>query len=99
MFASSVIPDLVLTECPDRRARERLAHREPVQINGRPVIGCDISAKGIAVVMRSTVSVGDVVQVSLFRPQGRIGGITRPARVARVEARADRFLVGLEFVR
>jgi hypothetical protein len=94
MFPSLAIPDLILTECPDRRARARLAHAELVQIDGRPVIGRDISAKGLSVVMPPTLSVGDVVSVSLSLPQGRW-----PARVARVDAHTDRSIVGLEFLR
>lgn len=94
MFSSPAIPELILTECPDRRARARLVHREPVQINGRQVFCRDISARGLSVVMPPTVSVGDVVHVSLSLPQGRW-----PARVARVEANSDRSIVGLEFLR
>ena len=99
MFASPVIPELLLRECPDRRARERLVLRQPVQIDGRLVIGRDISDSGLSVVMGPTVSVGEIVHVSLSRPHGRPGGASRVARVARVDAGLGRVVVGLEFIR
>jgi hypothetical protein len=99
MFASQVIPELILMECPDRRRRERLVHREPVQIDGRLVVGRDISATGLSVIMRPTVRVGDSVHVALFRPVGRPGAAARPARVVRVDPCFGRFVVGLEFIR
>jgi hypothetical protein len=94
MFPSPAIPELILTECPDRRARARLAHRELVQIDGRPVIGRDISAKGLSVIMAPTVSIGEVVHVSLSLTQGLWA-----ARVARVDGGSDPSIVGLEFLR
>jgi hypothetical protein len=99
MFASQLIPELRLRACPDRRTRDRRVHREPVQIDGRLAIGRDISACGLSVFMRSTMSVGDVVHVWMCRPPGRTVAAARPARVVRVEASFGRFIVGLEFIR
>lgn len=97
MFVSQAMPELILRARPDRRRTERFVHREPVFVDGRAVVGLDISTDGVAVVMRPPVSIGQMVQVSLS------GGIpqARPvaARVSRIEKRADRCIVGLKFVR
>ena len=98
MFASQMMPEMILRECPDRRRQERFIHREPVHVDGRAVIGRDISATGIAVLMRSPLAVGDVVSVTLNDPSHE-GPQTTPARVARVERSAERVVVGLQFVR
>ena len=64
MFASPMLPELVLRECPDRRRQERFIHREAVHVDGCPVAGRDISASGIGVVMRAPVRTGDLVHVT-----------------------------------
>lgn len=97
MFASPLLPELVLRECPDRRRQERFIHRESVQVDGRPVTGRDISASGIGVVMRAPVRPGELVNVT-FENDSQSGRLTTVARVARVQAVADRMIVGLQFV-
>jgi hypothetical protein len=97
MFASPMLPELVLRECPDRRRQERFIHREAVHVDGRPVVARDISASGLGVVMRAPVRAGDVVQVA-FDNDSPSGRATTVARVARVQAVADRTVVGLQFV-
>jgi hypothetical protein len=96
MFVSQATPELILRECPDRRREERYRHRQPVQVNGRPVHGRDISATGIAVVMRAPISVGDLVHVTT-NGFGH-GTSTTAARVARIAPSADRVIVGLQFL-
>ena len=97
MFASPMLPELVLRECPDRRRQERFIHRTSVQVDGRPVIARDISASGIGVVMRTTVRTGELVHITLEN-DGQSGPSTNVARVARVQPVADRMVVGLQFV-
>lgn len=97
MFVSPMLPEFVLRECPDRRRQERFVHREPVQIDGRPVIGRDISASGIGVMMRTPVETGDLVRVTFENDSPRSRSTTM-ARVARVQSIADRVVVGLQFV-
>ena len=97
MFASSMLPELILRECPDRRRQERFIHRESVQVDGRPVIGRDISASGIGILMRTPPSMGALVSVTVS-DQAHGGQITAPARVARVQPIAGRVIVGLQFV-
>lgn len=97
MFASPMLPELVLRECPDRRRHERFVHREAVNVDGRPVVGRDISASGIGVLMRAPVKTGDLVEVT-FESDSQTGRLTTVARVARVRPVADRMAVGLQFV-
>jgi hypothetical protein len=97
MMVSQMMPELILRECPDRRREERFIHRQPAEVDGRPVAVRDISAAGIAVVMRTPVSVGDLVHVNT-NTSGRGLGAATPARVARVEPGADRIVVGLQFI-
>ena len=97
MFVSPMLPEFVLRECPDRRRQERFSHREAVQVDGRPVIGRDISASGIGVVMRTPVKAGELVRVT-FETDSASGRATTVARVARVHSVADRVVVGLQFV-
>ena len=98
MPASERIPELILRECPDRRARRRVAHREVVQIDGQLVMARDISANGLAVVMRSPAAVGDQVSVTLMRESGGGAPAATRARVVRVERHSRRAVAGLEFV-
>ena len=98
MFASQMLPEIILRECPDRRRQERFVHRQSVTVDGRSVIGRDISATGIGVVMPTAVATGDLVQVTVTdAAQG--GQVTTPARVARVQMLPGRVVVGLQFVR
>jgi hypothetical protein len=99
MFPSQVTPTLILRARPDRRADDRYVHTQSVQINGIPAIGCDVSSKGIAVITGTPVAIGDVVRVTVADPLEDLGPRTSSARVARIDRRADRTLVGLEFIR
>ena len=99
MFASHVTPTLVLRARPDRRADDRYAHTQSVEINGMPAVGCDISSKGIAVIGGAPMSVGEVVRVTVADTVDAPGPLTTSARVARIDRRAGRILLGLEFIR
>jgi len=98
MFPSQVTPTLILRARPDRRADDRYIHSQAVEINGVPATGCDISTIGIAVITGTPVAVGDVVRVTVADTVDAMGPRTSGARVARIERRAGRFLVGLEFI-
>ncbi len=97
MFASQIIPELVLIECPDRRSRRRVEHREAVQIDGRLVMSCDISSSGLSVVMRDPLAVGDQVRVTLAGMSGKTDAVTN-ARVVHVEKQPRRAIAGLQFI-
>lgn len=97
MYASQIIPELILKECPDRRARRRIEHREAVQIDGRLVMSRDISSTGLSVVMRDRLAVGDQVRVTLAGSAGETGVVTS-ARVVHVEKGARRAIAGLQFI-
>jgi hypothetical protein len=99
MFPSQVTPTLILRARPDRRADDRYVHSQSVQINGAPAAGCDISSRGIAVVTHAAVSIGDVVRVTVADTIDAMGPQTMSARVARIDRRAERTLLGLEFIR
>ena len=97
MYASEMIPELVLIECPDRRTRRRMEHREAVQIDGRLVMGRDISSTGLSVIMREPLAVGDQVRVTLAGTAGDTEVVT-DARVVHVEKHARRAIAGLQFI-
>ena len=97
MYASEMIPELVLIECPDRRTRRRMEHREAVQIDGRLVMGRDISSTGLSVIMREPLAVGDQVRVTLAGTAGDSEVVT-DARVVHVEKHARRAIAGLQFI-
>ena len=99
MFPSQVTPTLILRARPDRRADDRYVHSQPVQINGFPAVGCDISSNGIAVVSGAALSIGDVVRVTVAETIDALGPQTMSARVARIDRRGERMLLGLEFIR
>jgi hypothetical protein len=101
MFASTHVTgsgSLVLRPRPDRRADDRFIHSQPVQINGMPAIGRDISSRGIAIITGAPVAVGDVVRITVAETLDAPGPKTTDARVARVDRRAERLVVGLEFI-
>ena len=97
MYASQSIPELVLIECPDRRSRRRIEHREAVQIDGRLVMCRDISSSGLSVVMRAPLAVGDQVRVTLAGT-GSGTDVVTSARVVHVEKHARRAIAGLQFI-
>ena len=97
MYASEMIPELVLIECPDRRSRRRMEHREAVQIDGRLVMGRDISSSGLSVIMREPLAVGDQVRVTLAGTAGDSEVVTA-ARVVHVAKHARRAIAGLQVI-
>ena len=99
MLASQEVTGrLVLRPRPDRRAEDRFIHSQPVEINGMPAIGRDISSKGIGLITGAPVNVGDVVRLRLSDTVDSPGPRTLSARVARVDRRSERLIVGLEFI-
>lgn len=92
------VPHLILRPRPDRRADDRFVHTQRVEINGLPAVGRDISSKGLAVITGAPVAVGDVVRVTVPDPVDAPGPRTTAARVTRVDRRAERLVVGLEFI-
>lgn len=99
MFAQHTSYAPVLIECPDRRDSDRIEHRCPVQIDGRYARARDISRKGLSVVITRTVTVEDVVRVTLPAAYAAGQEVTLAARVARIEPQASQCVVGLEFLR
>ena len=97
MFAAEVSPPLALRPRRDRRGSVRFVHFEPVQINGIPCVGRDISSKGLAVTTGAAVRVGEIVRVSLPGDIASAATAAR-ARVTRVDRRVGRLVIGLEFV-
>ena len=97
MYAAQTFPELVLIECPDRRARRRMEHREAVQIDGRLVMGRDISSTGMSVITRAPLAVGAKVRVTLARAGGGTDVVTN-ARVVHVERQSRRAIAGLQFI-
>jgi hypothetical protein len=97
MFAAEASPEPALRPRRDRRTSARFVHSEPVQINGSPCIGRDISSNGLAVITGAAVRVGEIVRVSL---PGDISDAvtTTHARVTRVDRRVGRSVIGLEFI-
>lgn len=99
MLASQQVTGrLVLRPRPDRRADDRFIHSQPVEINGMPAVGRDISSKGMAVITGAPVAVGDVVRLVLSDTVDSPGPRATSARVARVDRRSERLIVGLEFI-
>ena len=74
-----------------------MEHREAVQIDGRLVMGRDISSSGLSVIMREPLAVGDEVRVTLAGTAGDSEVVTA-ARVVHVEKHARRAIAGLQFI-
>ena len=98
MFVSHPSTGVILTECPDRRGQPRLEPGETVELNGQPVEGRDISARGLSILIPPAVKLGDVVRVRLGGCLDSGEAVMANARVARIEGTADGLVVGLEFV-
>jgi hypothetical protein len=99
MFVSPAFSSQVFYERKDRRNRQRFHYPAVVHIDGRPLPGRDISPKGLSVFVAAP-AVGDVVTVQLAGADGEEGGqeISSRARVVRVDAGEDGYVVGLEFI-
>lgn len=97
MYAAQSFPELVLIECPDRRARHRMEHREAVQVDGRLVMGRDISSTGMSVITKEPLPVGAEVRVTLAGTAGDAAVVTN-ARVVHVEKGSRRTIAGLQFI-
>jgi hypothetical protein len=87
----------VLVQREDRRA-VRTPYPEVVLVDGEPIPGCDISASGLSVLIRPSLAPGDIVRVTLAGTVGSADEVGTSARVSRVEARPEGFLVGLQFI-
>ena len=98
MIVSHPSSSVILTECPDRRSHPRLEHVETVEMDGRPVEGRDISARGLSVVIPPPVKPGDIVRIRLAGCLDSGEAVMANARVARLDASDQGFVVGLEFV-
>lgn len=96
MFAPHVARP-VLVERKDRRA-PRFEYREIALIDGRPVDGRDISSSGLSILLASALEPGDIVRVTLAGAAGSAGEVGTAARVSRIEARPEGFIVGLQFI-
>ena len=96
MFATHVARP-VLVECRDRRA-PRSSYPALVLVDGRPVAGRDISSSGLSILLKPTLAPGDIVRVTLAGPAGGANEVGTTARVSRIEARPEGFIVGLEFI-
>lgn len=89
---------VILIECADRRGHPRLDHVETVEMDGQTVEGRDISARGLSVVLPPPVALGDVVQVRLAGCPDGGDPVKASARVVRLDAGPQGFVVGLEFL-
>ena len=98
MMVTHPLATVILTECPDRRAYPRLAHREPVELDGRELAGRDISAHGVSVIVPPPAVIDDVVRVRLAGCADSGDAVVVTARVARVESTSEGFVLGLEFI-
>src|SRR5688572_16272222 len=98
MFVSHPSTGVILTECPDRRGHPPLEQAATVELNGQPVQGRDISARGLSVLIPPAVKLGDVVHVRLAGCLDSGEAVMANARVARIDGTADGLVVGLEFV-
>jgi hypothetical protein len=97
MFAARAASEPAVRLRQDRRSSDRFVHSEPVQINGHPGVGRDISDKGLCVISAARVGIGEIVRVTV---PGDVASASTPsrARVTRVDSRSGRLLIGLEFV-
>ena len=96
MFATNAARP-VLVERRDRRA-PRSSYPALVLVDGRPVAGRDISSTGLSIVLKPTLEPGNIVRVTLAGTAGSDDEVCTTARVSRVEARPEGFIVGLQFV-
>ena len=87
----------VLVQRKDRRAI-RTPYEDVVLVDGEPLTGQDISVTGLSVVLRPTLSPGDIVRITLAGTPGQPDEIATSARVSRIEASAEGFVVGLQFI-
>jgi hypothetical protein len=97
MMLASVVRHPILVARKDRRAA-RTPLSDILLIDGEPMEGRDISATGVSVFVRPTFARGDVVRVTLAGTPGAPDEIGTSARVARIDACGDGFVVGLKFI-
>ena len=95
--STAAIDTPVLIELEDRRD-PRSAYANLVLIDGRPVAARDISTSGLSILLKPSIETGDIVRVTLAGAAGSRDEVATTARVARIEPRADGFIVGLEFI-
>jgi hypothetical protein len=96
MVAAGAVSEPRVRPRRDRRSCARFVHTGPVQINGQPGVGRDISDRGICVISYAPVGIGDIVRVTI--PDESTHSTPNRARVMRVESLPGRPTIGLEFV-
>jgi hypothetical protein len=87
----------VLVKRKDRRA-VRTPYSHVVLVDGEPMAGQDISASGVSILLRPTLTPGDVVRVTLSGTPGAADEVVTQARVSRLDARPEGIVVGLKFI-
>jgi PilZ domain len=87
----------VLVQRKDRRAI-RTCFDEVVLVDGQPMTGQDISVSGLSVLLRPSLTPGDVVRVTLSGTPGSPDEVASQARVARINAGPEGIVVGLQFI-
>lgn len=96
MFATPVARP-VLVECKDRRA-PRTPYAALVLVDGQPMAGREISSTGLSILLKPTLEPGDIVRVTLADAAGSSDEVGTAARVSRIEASPEGFIVGLQFI-
>ena len=97
MLASVTRVRPVLVELEDRRAT-RTPYPALVLIDGKPAAGRDISSSGLSAFVRRRLAAGSDVRLTLAGNAGGPDEVGTAARVSRVEARPEGFVVGLRFI-
>ena len=97
MSATTATARPVLVKRQDRRA-VRTPYPCPVLLDGQTVAARDISATGLSVLITPTIVRGDIVRVTLSGTPGSSDEVATSARVTRVDAGPDGFVVGLQFI-
>ena len=87
----------VLVQREDRRAI-RTPYSDVLLVDGEPMTGLNISASGVSVLLRPTLTPGDVVRVTLAGTPGSVDEVASQARVSRIDARPEGIVVGLQFI-
>ena len=87
----------VLVERKDRRAA-RTPCNDLLLIDGEPMEARDISASGLSVFVKPTLAPGDIVRVTLSGARGSLDEVGTAARVSRIDASPEGFIVGLQFI-
>jgi PilZ domain len=87
----------VLLECKDRRAI-RTPYPDGLLVNGEPMEGRDISATGMSVFLKPTLAPGEIVRITVAGGPGSPSEVGTSARVSRIDATPEGFVVALQFI-